>query len=275
MILVSKRDLLLVAAVTVLTLIFLGIIGYRFFLHPEMARGLGSKLTAERFLFISILVATLMLLLYGGLFLRSMNVSREIERMTRLTGSDDYRPELSLRKMGAFGGQLAGLFTRITEMNRKLSLHIGGQSSLLTFLLGNMNQPVLVTDILGKILYVSKGYVDKKSAVRAELLEGYVENLSADIVTQTILARTSESHSPVSIHLEKEKEDVTVHPVYNRDGVVAYLVFDFSKDTIFLRSALVPEKQDKKAKDTGKSGRVGGAFFGSLSSLFRRGGKRT
>ena len=272
MVLVSKRNLLVVAGVTVFTLLFLGIIGYRFFLHPEMAEGLGDKLTAERFLFISILVATLMLILYGALLLRSQNVSREIERMTRLTGSDDYRPEVSLRKMGSFGSLLASLFTRISEMNRKLSLHIGGQSSLLTFLTGNMNQPVLVTDILGKILYVSKGYVEKKEAVRAELLEQYVENLSADIVTQNILAQTSESHSPVNIHLEKEKEDVAVHPVYNRDAVVAYLVFVFRKDTVFIREALVPEEGAGKGKDgKGKTPRRGDNLFGGIASFFQGG----
>lgn len=271
MVLISKRDLLFIGFVSVITILLLGFLGFRIFLHTGMSEEFGSKLRAEQFLFISVLVSTLLLVLYGAALRKSRNVSREIERMTRLTGSDDYRPEVSLKKLGSFGTQLAGLYTRISEMNRKLSIHIGGQSTLIGFLLGNMNQPVLVTDIVGKILYVSKGFVEKRSAIRSELLKQYVESLSPDIVTQTILSGVSGGHGPVTIHLEKEKEDVTIHPVFNRDAMVAYLVFDFSKENFFSREALLPEKKAKAGGENEKGRRRREPLFGGIAALFRRG----
>ncbi|ADK83061.1 hypothetical protein [Sediminispirochaeta smaragdinae] len=273
MIIVSKRDILLLGFLTVLTVLVLGVIGYRFFLHPELASQLGFKLTAERFLFIAVVVATILALFYGAALMRSRNVSREIEKMIEHTGSDDYKPEVSLRKLGRLGRQISRLYTRLNELNRKLVLRIGAQSSLIGFLVGNMNQPILITDILGRIQYISKGYVEKKKASRSELLSDFVENLSADIVTQSILSKAANSHAAVDVYLEKEKEQITVHPVYNRDGDVSYLVFDFSHEHFFSREALVPETKDAEGGRQHRPKRD--SFFGGIGAIFRRNGKKS
>lgn len=272
MIIISKRDILLLGLITVATVLVLGIIGYRFFLHPESVSRLGFKLTGERFLFIAIVVATLIALLYGTTLVRSRSVSRELEKMIELTGSEEYKPEISLRKLGPLGRQISRLYARLSELNRKLALRIGSQSSLVAFLLGNMTQPVLVTDVLGKIQYISKGYIETKKANRSELLGSFVEDLSSDIVTQTILSRASASHAAVDVELVKEKEKARVHPVFNRDGEVSYLVFDFSRDHFFSRESLLSELKEKNGQVQRREKRE--SLFGGIGSFFRRSGKK-
>ncbi len=272
MIIISKRDILLLGLLTVATILVLGIIGYRFFLSPESASRLGVKLTAERFLFIAVVVASFITLLFGATLVRSRNVSKEIEKMIEMTGSDDYKPDISLRKLGALGRQISRLYTRINELNRKLALRLGSQAALVSFLVGNMTQPVLVSNVLGQIQYISKGYVERKKINRSELLGTFVENLSSDIVTQSILSKVSTGHSAIDLALEKEKEQLTIHPIFNRNGDVSYLVFDFSHEHFFSREGLFPEVKDTSASRQNR--RKGGSLFGGIGSFFRRNGKK-
>jgi len=265
MIIISKRDLLMLGLVSTGTVLLLGALGYSFFSNPDIELRLGSKLMAERFLFISLGVAVIFLVLYGATLVRSLNVSREIEKMIERTGSGDYRPEKSLRKLGNFGDQISRLHTRLSEINRKQAMKIASQSLLIGFIAGNMEQPFLICDVIGRIHYISKGYLEKRKVSRSELTGTFVENLSSDIVTQLIVAEVSSSHAAVDVTLEKEKEEITVHPVFNRDGEVSYLVFDFSQERFFSREAFVPERQ--KQKRTGEQGRLWASPFGGLGAL--------
>jgi transcriptional regulator with PAS, ATPase and Fis domain len=199
-------------------------------------------------------------------------VSKEIEKMIELTGSGDYKPDISLRKLGALGRQISRLYIRVNELNRKLALRLTSQASLISFLVGNMTQPVLVCNVLGQIQYISKGYIDRKKANRSELLGTFVEDLSPDIVTQSILSNVSTSHSAVDLTLTREKEQISVHPIYNRDADVSYLVFDFSHEHFFSREGLLPEVKEKSASQQNR--RKGGSLFGGIGSFFRRNGKK-
>lgn len=268
MILISRRNLVVIFLVTLATVLGLGFLGYHFFLHPELFSRLGTKLSAERFLFISIVVASFLALLYGFALVKSRNVRRELDKMISLSGSDDYNPDISLRKLGGFGRQLSRLYSRLGELNNKRALKIASQSQLIAFLVNSMRHPILVCNILGKVLYVSRGYLENREVSRPDLVDDSVDNLFSGLQSRTVLSRLNESHAPVDITLEKEKLAITVYPVFNKTGTVSYLVYDFGQAGFFNRESLVGDSSKREKMVQNKAG--GESLFSSLSGLFRR-----
>jgi PAS domain-containing protein len=207
----------------------MGVFGYLFF-HPDHGlSGLEAKLTGEWFLFAALCTALVLVLIAAQLLRAAPRIDRELDRIHRTGPQLSLTAQLQAGKLGPIRGSLLRLYSRIAELNEKQSLKMSAQHSLLLFLSSNMKAPILITDIAGRILYVSAALEKAHDLSHNSLLGSSVETFAPNILIQNILEEVETRSS----YGKERKGDLsfTVFPVYNRLRQIDYLVFDFRKDS--------------------------------------------
>jgi len=229
MILVSRRLFTLFAALALLAVLALGVSGYLFF-HPQHSLpALEAKLTGEWFLFGAIFTALVLSVLTAHIIRTAPRINRELDRILQSGSNLSLTAQLRARRLGPISRTLLRLYSRIAELNEKQSLKMSAQHNLITFLTDNIQAPLLITDISGRILYVSRALEKSYNISHNALLGTSVESFAPNILMQSILGDLA-THT--SFRRERKGDlPFTVFPVYNRLRQADYCIFDFRENS--------------------------------------------
>ena len=231
MVFIPRFLLLLFALIAGTAITLLGLTGYFTFSQQAVYTALQAKLTAEWFLFGALLSLLLLGIISARIIVVRRRVSRELQRIQTMSSYISLSSQLNSKRLYELGPPLAELFKRVTSINEKQSLKMSAQHALTSFLCSNINAALLVSDITGKIVYVSIRYEEEYKSERAKLLDKNIENLIPNLFMHEVIANIEKQHT-----YKKEKKDdqsFRVYPIYNHSSQTTYFVFDVGVTTDF------------------------------------------
>jgi len=233
MILIPRVKYIIVNTIIILGVPAFGFIGY-IYIAPF------NKSSGETFLFGSVIFAITLCVVFYLSLKKSKNVSNEIDKLIHLSSIGGFTPGSSLKRLGKLGDQINHLYYYLNQMNIKRSLKISAQTTLIDFITTNTILPLIITDPLGKILYVSKAFIDKKNMLKSECIANTITSILPDLDMQTLIGKLSATHTYTEYH--EIKETIEIYPITNKYSEIAYLVYIFGKHMIhFLEKK--PEKE--------------------------------
>jgi hypothetical protein len=239
MVLAGRKALIVLFVWGAASILFLGSWGYSLFVRADLAAS--PRFLGERLLYAGIVCACVFLVLFFRLFLRSRGVIRELDRLVELSKHGGLPSSAGLRKLGKVGEKIARLYTQINELNDKRGLRIGAMSALIDLLMGSIEIPLLVTDVMGTILHASREYLDRRKVARVDVVGASMEDLFAEVVMAEIVFEIGKSHTTVEKTVSKGS--LFCSPVYDRNHDLSFLLFVFEKKTFPLIGDLRPRIQ--------------------------------
>lgn len=232
MILIHRVKYIIVNTLVILGIPAFGFIGY-IYIAPF------KKDSGETFLFGSVIFAIILCIVFYLSLKKSKNVSNEIDKLIHLSSVGGLTPGSSLKRLGKLGEQINHLYYYLNQMNIKRSLKISTQTTLIDFVTTNTLLPIIITDPLGKILYVSKTFIDKKNMLKSECIENTITSILPELDMQTLIGKLNTTHTYTEYH--EIKETIEIYPITNKYSEIAYLVYIFGKHMIHF-SEKKPEK---------------------------------
>ncbi|MDZ7792895.1 MAG: hypothetical protein U5P10_04150 [Spirochaetia bacterium] len=231
MVFVPRFLLHLFALISGTAITLLGLLGYFTFSRQTVYTALQAKLTAEWFLFGALLSLLLLGIISARIIVVRRRVPQELQRIQTMSSYISLSSQLNSKRLYELGPPLAELFKRVTSINEKQSLKMSAQHALTSFLCSNINAALLISDITGKIVYVSIIYEEEYKTERANLLDKNIENLIPNLFMHEVIANIEKQHT-----YKKEKQDdlnFRVYPIYNHSSQITYFVFDVGGTTDF------------------------------------------
>lgn len=231
MILIKRVLFLLVAALTIASLLFLGVYGYSEY------RGSGDwsvdelRLFSEQFLFIAIVLSCALLILFGIAFYSSIRLDKQLDKIIELNRVQDFSPERSMEKLGSMGKKITTLYQQLNTQNEKKTYKIGALTALTTFLVNNSDLPLVITDIGGTVLQINNTMVEKLSLSRADVIKKNIAVIFPEINVQNITFELVKYHA--SIEKKSSNHTLTCYPIYNRENELSYIVYVLEKKAIY------------------------------------------
>ena len=238
MIFVPRFLLILGAVVSILSVALLGLFGFSGYAQYAGTAGSGlvsatlqAKLTAEWFLFAAIVAILLLALIIGRIAFVRRKVSAELQRIRSMSSYISLSTQLSSKHLYELSEPLSALFERVSTINEKQSLKMSAQHALISFLCANINAPLLITDVTGKILHVSIRYEENSKTDRSKLLDKNVESLIPNLFIHEVISNIQFKQK----YKKQQKEDQPFHayPIYNRASQITYLLFEIGSDSDF------------------------------------------
>lgn len=238
MIFVPRILLILGTAIAAAAITLLGLLGYSGF--AQFAGGsasktgftaLQAKLTAEWFLFGALVALILIALIIGRTVYVRRKVSAELQRIRAMSSYISLSSQLNSKHLYELSEPLSDLFERVSSINEKQSLKMSAQHALISFLCANINAPLLITDVTGKILHVSVRYEETNHTDRSKLLDKNIENLVPNLFIHEVISNIEFKQK----YKKEQKDDLAFHvyPIHNRASQVTYLLFEIGSDSDF------------------------------------------
>lgn len=239
MILISKRMLLILAAVAVIVTLFLAAFGYRSMAGP----GSNSSLlfTAQTFLYLGILLSIVEIFLFIRAAVRSRDIERELEKLietTRYLGPSNAR---KLRHLGPIGGQIERLYGEINDLSERRALKIGALSELAEFLMNNLQLAAVAATIDGTIVYASRSFLERTKRTRSETIDTDLGALVPDVSLEEVLIDLDRTRA--AVERKSGRAPLEFHPIRNIENSVAYVVCVFQGHASIVETKEPPERE--------------------------------
>ncbi len=238
MVLTSRKSLVILLLWGCGSILFLGIWGYIILgglagsAAPADGAAGSARFMGEWLLYACIVCATVFLILFFRLFIRSRNVMRELDKLIEFSKSSGIPSGAGLRKLGKVGEKISRLYAQINMLNDKRGLRISALSNLIDLLTGNMEISILVTDVTGMIIHATKEYLEKQHLTRADCIGASIEEMVSEIIVPEVIFEIEKRHAFVEKTVPKGT--VICYPVYDRDRNISFLLFLFEKRPFLL-----------------------------------------
>jgi len=226
MILVKRRTLILMTVCFALAVLGVAVAGWYIAMEARGVSPERAKFLAERLLFAGIVLA-LALGAYGiSVAANSLRFTRSLDRLVRLSRSESFSPDSSLRELGPVGERLADILYEMNRLGEKKSLKIAGLHSLADRLVSDLDRRVIVCSAAGTVLYASRPLLaaaglEKKACVGRPAEALFPGHGLADSIES--LFRGREGEGDAGGH-------VTLSAVENHRGERVYAVCEFTQD---------------------------------------------
>lgn len=247
MILISRRALIVLGTVVVALTGFLAAYGYR----SIDALGSGAAFTAQQFLYVSLLLIVVELILFIRALVRSRNIERELDKLIEITRFRGLPNARNLRRLGPIGEQISRLYDQLNSLSERRSLKISSQSELVEFLMNNLSLPAVVATAAGTVVYVSRAYTERLKRSKNELVDTRLEELVPGISVSDVVAELDRSHA--AAQRKSERSTVNFYPIRNSANQVAYVVCVFQG-----LAALLDQVSRVAAEESGRRSVGGG-----------------
>lgn len=228
MLLIRKSLIISLGAASALSTIIIAAAAYRKILNAGGLTEADLRFAAEEYLFAGILLSLIIIAAFIFLILRSRNISRELDRLIRQEKLNPASTKAGLLKLGVIGDKLNLLYRQIDEVSEMRGLKISALSNTAEFLSSNLNKSIIITDVTGKILQISRGYIDRSGVRRSEILERNIESIINGVDIKTVLSRLEKKRLPTSISIRGL--EYTWIPIYNRNNEISYIAVTQSDD---------------------------------------------
>ena len=258
MVVQTRRSQIAAFALSLLFILGLGVLSYLFIKRGGGGTEDTARYLGETVLFISIVCASVIAVLFGFIFIRNRNVLRELDKVIEMSMYNNYSPLQSLSRLSVIGDKIGTIYRNLSILSEKRALKISSLHNLNTFLIDFLPFPAAVLDIQGTVIYTSR-----------EMREGYEVLKTSEAVSITALF--SDLNFQNVIHQLKEnisfveetvgRSTLTFHPVRNRNLEISNIVCTLGRVTLS-----APEPAVHKVKQQ-KTGDVTG---GLLARMFKR-----
>ncbi len=260
MFLVKRNRFLLLSFLVACSLLGMGIYGYSLLSHSSAYSTEEVTLFAEKILFLSIVLTTGYIVLTTIILLKSVRIDKEMDKIIQLNKYQDFSPKKSMEKLGALGEKITTLYTQLNQLNEYKTRKIRALSSLNTFLVNNIDLPLLITDAKGTIIQASERFSQTIEMKRSEIIGKEIEHTIKEISFENIVFELSKLHS--AFEKKTSEHTFTCYPIHNNLNQVAYIIFVLEKKAIYQELRKEAEKTANGVK-TRKKGR-------SLQSMLSR-----
>ncbi len=250
MVVQSKKAQFLLLFFSLAFALSLGIVGYIFVQKAPSAAGEEGKLYAELLLYLSILFAVLLAALHGFMFIRNKNILKELDKIIEMSAYNNFSPVESLRRLSTIGEKIGQIYKNVSFISEKRALKISTLHNLTQLLLNNIALPVIVTDVRGAVIYLSKQFREKYPE-QSGLSSTSVVNFIPEFKIQRVLDHFDKNFSTVETKLGRT--ELTVYPVRNREFEVANLVFVIGKGSL-VQEETVEKKLNKPQQEQERRG---------------------
>lgn len=186
-----------------------------------------ARLAGERLLFAGVVGAAALFAVALGVHLRSVSVSRTLEKlseMSRLTGAS---PEPGLKRLGELGDRISRLYSQQLTVGARKSDKISALSSLTDNLLHIEQRPVGVTDATGKLLYLSPALLEEFDLERADAIGAALDSIIPDL-NLTGAARHFDRDRTTVVR-ELDSGTISIVPIYSRSNELTYCICVFGR----------------------------------------------
>ena len=260
MVVQSKKAQILMLFFSVVFTLALGILGYIFLQRvPNLPEE--GMLDAQLLLYLSFLFCLLLAGLHGYVFIRNRNILKELDKIIEMSMYNNFSPVQSLERLSTIGERIGQLYKNVSVVSEKRALKISSLHNLSQFLLNNIAQPVLVTDVRGVVTYLSKQFLERypdQSGLSATSIVNFIPELKI----QQVLDHFHENYPSMEKRLGRM--DLTVYPVRNREFEVAHLIFVIGKGSLVQDE----QTQDRRGKQQ-REPELRGLFSKLLSKRYR------
>jgi len=237
-------------AVTVYILFTAFIIAIGVYAYAELSRETPGtpaeiKAKAESVLYIALVGAAALLITFSVAAARTLSVYREMDKLIELNKRGDFSPELSMKKLGPIGERITLLYFSLNTLNERKTLKISALSDLASFLVDNIDIPLLATDVQGHILYVSRSPGEQIDRPRSDLISRNADEIFPDVPFRDSVLELDRRKS--SVELEELKSPVTLAAIRNRKNELSYVVW------LFGGSVHLPDSPSRTEKIKGRA----------------------
>jgi len=267
MIFIPRRQFLLFIILSIAALLGMGISAYHLYLPQFSGSPLRQKIAAEWFLFSAVAVSLVLTALAVRMWLVRGRIKRELDRIRSMSTYVSLTSQLKSKRLYELGPLLSDLFLQVSRINERQSLKMSAQNTLVELLIDNIQAPLAVTDILGRIIYLSDEFEKLMKEDRDKLLGENLEKIISNVYMQMLVENIDLQRS----YKKEQDEDraFTVYPVYNRNREITYLVFDMRLRSSLTRTSDVSVQPGGQERGGSSSGRLS-PNWKSLHELFGR-----
>lgn len=225
MIALERRGVVYYVLFSIALLLGLGVFGYLTIVGlPE------SKVAAERFLMVSVVLA--LLAVAGGYLLyrrgQDLNKSLRIAEQRLRQGGFSTAEFFEQRRLGSLGRELQAIYSSMEEISEKKSLRIGALNALNSFLLSRAAERLVVINVNGLIFQASNAFLDALEAKRGEVIGQDVTKLLPELDLEKCVSHFYREKS--ALELGTGEDAMRVYPVIDARRELAYAVILFGEE---------------------------------------------
>lgn len=233
MILLRVRDFWLLVLLALVCILAMGIYGW-VELQPSDEAGriidsAAAKKLGEDLLFLGIVLMFALLAIGLVTGIRTRRNRRKAESLLARGQWMKAGPEKWRSLLGDLGESFYRMNRDLLETNARRGIKIQGLSTLVAFLVQNFDEPILVTNALGEIVYVSAEYLDKSDRNRTEILQQNIEERLEGVRLTHLLSEFQKS--PTSCEIQTEGRRYTVYAIRDSRSETVYLIFSLGSKT--------------------------------------------
>jgi len=225
MIVVRRAFLVATTIATGLTALGLGV--YGFTLLGE------TRLEAERFFYVALLAAILLVTLVLTGILKAEALDRRLNRLIAQGNSRDILPDRDFQALGSLGDKLAAIFAQVGRQNELKTRKISGLHDLVEFLVRNQDRPVAVCDASGIVRYANEEGGEAVETPRIDLIGESLAAARNGFSMNDLIAKLLQTRQPAEGSLGER--DFVAYPIEDRSGELAYIIVFFGTKARFFR----------------------------------------
>jgi len=259
MIIIKKKLVYLLAAITIFIVILLGVLSYWEFIRIDAGDALNLKFYSEHFLFMSILALLVLIAVFTLILLRSRSIFNELDKLIELSKQGSASPDDYLKRLDVLGEKILEINARLLNLNTMKSLKISALSHTTNFLLAKIQLPLLISDITGQITKVSQQLLTDFQIDPKNIVGRYIDEIM-DGINFTLLTTDLKKvkNLPLKTTLQLGVPDKATdcypifYPVFNSQNELANVICALENEETYRR-----RKEKQSAVASPANGAVG------------------
>lgn len=221
MLIIRKTVLIIISAAAASATVFTTVSAYNRLINSETMTSADLKFLAEQYLFIGILLTLIITTALLLLIFRSRNINNELDKLIRQDKLNPAGTKTGLLRLGSIGVKLNLLYKQIDEVSEMRGLKISALSNAAEFLSLNVEQPMIIIDVTGRIIQVSRGYLDKSGMSRSEIVDADISSVINGIQIKSVLSRLEKKRLPA--HFNTAGAGYKWIPLHNKNNEISYI----------------------------------------------------
>lgn len=228
MLIIRKSLIIILAAASGISMLVITAAAYLKILNAGQMTNSDLKYTAEVYLFGGIILVLLITAAFIFLIFKSRNISTEIERLIKQEKLNPASTKTGLLRLGSIGLKLNSLYKQIDEVSEMRGLKISALSKTSEFLALNVSKPIIIVDVTGMIIQISRGFLHDSEMSRNGILGRSVESIIPGIEMKKVLSRLEKKRLPTKIRISKT--EYTWTPIHNKNNEISYIAVTQSEE---------------------------------------------
>ncbi len=219
MMMVTRKRLLISLLLVLVSTLLLIIAGVK--LSPGETPEI--RLDRENLLFWGIVVLIFQAWIILSLFFRQRSLIADLERIGRIGDLTNIQARKILENMGSLGQALKKVMNEQNEIVRLRSERINALNTLVKMLCEDVDSPVVVTDVTGRVFTYSDKLIEKYGKEQEELSLSKITDIRQDIPLAEVLSHLEKQRLPWN---GPEGSGVSCTPIFDKNGTLHFCIWE-------------------------------------------------